>query len=102
MAVKMARLDRTKSSYSSRKSIPTGVLETYRRTYGLKGWEERLNLPGHLSPSEAKARHNEWLAEIETRIANLRASANGEAQSLTRLGALALAGRWYSWFVEHQ
>ena len=38
-------------------------------------------------------------AEIETRIATLRARRNGEGQPLTRLNAIALAGRWYSWFV---
>ena len=38
-------------------------------------------------------------AEIETRIATLRAQRNGEGQPLTRLNAIALAGRWYKWFV---
>ncbi|MGX4806950.1 hypothetical protein [Bradyrhizobium guangdongense] len=39
------------------------------------------------------------MAEIETRIAALRAQQNGEGQPLTRLNAIALAGRWYVWFV---
>jgi hypothetical protein len=101
MAVKMARLDHTKSSYSSRKAIPVEVLEAYRRTYGLKGWEERLKLPADLPRYEAIRRKNEWESEIETRIAKLRAVAKGEAQPLTRIEALALAGRWYAWFIEH-
>jgi hypothetical protein len=51
MAVRMARLDHTKRSYSLRKAIPVEVLEAYRHTYGLKGWEERLTLPGELPKS---------------------------------------------------
>ncbi|WP_072817396.1 hypothetical protein [Bradyrhizobium erythrophlei] len=101
MTVKMPRLDNTKKSYSSRKAIPVEVLEAYRHTYGLKGWEERLTLPSGLPRYEAIRRHKEWLVEIETRIAKLRAAAKGEAQPLTRTEALALAGRWYAWFIEH-
>ena len=47
------------------------------------------------SSSEAKIQHAEWVAEVETRIATLRAQKNGEGQSLTKLNAIALAGRWY-------
>jgi hypothetical protein len=43
--------------------------------------------------SEAKARHAEWAAEVETRIATLRAQRNGEGQPLTLLDAIALAGQ---------
>lgn len=39
------------------------------------------------------------MAEIETRIATLRAQSNGEGQPLTKLNAIALGGRWYTWFV---
>jgi hypothetical protein len=38
-------------------------------------------------------------AEIEIRIATLRAKKNGEGQPLTRLNAIALAGRWCTSFV---
>jgi hypothetical protein len=41
----------------------------------------------------------QWLAEVETRIERIRLAAKGEGQPLTKLNALALAGRWYSWFV---
>lgn len=101
MTVKMPRLKTTKTGYSSRKAIPVEVLEAYRSTYGLKGWEERLTLPNELPRHEAIRRYEEWLVEIETRIAKLRAIAKGEALPLTRIEALALAGRWYSWFIEH-
>jgi hypothetical protein len=47
-----------------------------------------------------KARLGEWEAEIETRIAALRAQRNGEGQPLTRINAIALAGRWYNWFLK--
>ena len=46
-----------------------------------------------------KRASREWTAEVETRIATLRAEKNGEGQPLTRLNAIALAGRWYTWFV---
>jgi hypothetical protein len=63
------------------------------------GWEVRLTLPAHLTEAEAKAKHGEWLAEIETRIETLRATAKGTGQPLTQMQARALAGRWYHWFT---
>jgi hypothetical protein len=42
----------------------------------------------------------EWCADIDTRVAGLRAAARGEGQPLTRINALALAGRWWSWFLK--
>jgi hypothetical protein len=36
---------------------------------------------------------------VETRIERIRAAAWGTGQPLTKLNALALAGRWYLWFV---
>ncbi len=62
-------------------------------------WEEKLNIPAGTSLHEAKARCGEWIADIENRIATLRAAANGEGQPLTKHNAHALAGRWYSWFL---
>jgi hypothetical protein len=35
----------------------------------------------------------------KTQIERIRAAANGEGQPLTKLNALALAGRWYLWYV---
>jgi hypothetical protein len=77
--------------FVARKGIPADVREAYARLYKVF-WEERLTLPANTPPHEAKRRHGEWLAEIETRIATLRAVAKGEGQPLTRINAIALAG----------
>jgi integrase len=99
MAPFMVALKRRKAGgYAARKVIPKDVREDYAALYGM-GWEEKLSIPTGTSPHEAKARHGEWLAEIETRIGALRAAKNGERQSLTRLNAHALAGEWYRWFI---
>lgn len=63
-------------------------------------WEAQLRIPAGTPAPFAKTQHGEWLAEIETRIAALRAKKNGEGQPLTGLNAIALAGRWYVWFVK--
>src|ERR1700680_2497417 len=99
MAVKMVALVQSKNGeFVARKGIPADVREPYARLYGVK-WEEKLKLPAGTSKHEAKKRFGEWSAEVETRIAALRATAKGEGQPLTRLNAIALAGRWYTWFV---
>jgi integrase len=99
MALRMTSLNRMKNGeFVARKGIPADVREAYARLYKVS-WEERLTLPANTPNHEAKKRHGEWLAEIETRIATLRAVAKGEGQPLTRINAIALAGRWYTWFV---
>jgi integrase len=99
MAVRMTGLARIKSGeFFARKGIPADVRDAYARLYGVR-WEAQLKLPADTSKHEAKTRHSEWLAEIETRIAALRATANGDGQPLTRINAIALAGRWYTWFI---
>ena len=99
MAVRMAGLNRLKNGqFFARKVIPADVREAYARLYGVR-WEAQLRLPANTSKHEAKARHGEWLAEIENRIAALRAAATGQGQPLTKLNAIALAGRWYTWFI---
>jgi hypothetical protein len=97
--MKMAGLKRLKSGeFLARKGIPEDVRDAYARLYGVR-WEAQLRLPAGTSKHEAKTRHGEWLAEIETRIGALRAAANGEGRPLTKVNAVALAGRWYNWFV---
>lgn len=99
MHVRMTALSRSKSGkLFARKSIPADVRDAYARLYGTR-WEAQLRLPRETPKHEAKTKHGEWLAEVETRIAALRAVANGEGQPLTKLNAIALAGRWYRWFV---
>ena len=101
----------------SRKGIPKDVREAYTRLYrssakaplritkaggvptAPKVWEELFKLPGSTSPSAAKVAWAEWCAEIDTRVATLRAASKGEGRPLTQVNALALAGKWYSWFL---
>jgi len=95
----MVALERRKTGgYVARKAIPKDVRQEYAALYGM-GWEEKLTIPTSTPPHEAKARHCEWLAEIETRIAALRAAKTGAKQPLTRRNTHALAGEWYRWFL---
>jgi integrase len=99
MALRMVGLSRAADGrWFARKGIPEDVREEYARLYGLRR-EAHLKLPADTARHEAKARLGEWEAEVETRIATLRAQRNGEGQPLTKLNAVALAGRWYAWFV---
>jgi hypothetical protein len=101
MALRMVALNRAKDgSWFARKGIPEDVRDTYARLYGVHR-EAHLRLPRDTPHHEAKTQHAEWIAGIETRIATLRAQSNGEGQPLTKLNAIALAGRWYTWFVGH-
>jgi integrase len=100
MALRMVALVRAADGrWFARKGIPEEVREEYVRLYGVKR-EAHLKLAADTPRHEAKVRLGEWEAEIETRIATLRALRNGEGQPLTRLNAIALAGRWYTWFVK--
>lgn len=100
MLLRMVGLVKVKNGgYVARKGIPEDVRDEYARLYGPR-WEAKLRVPGGTSSATAKTTYTEWLEEIETRIAALRAQKNGEGQPLTRLNAIALAGRWYNWFVQ--
>ena len=100
MALRMVGLVRTTDGrWFARKGIPKDVRDDYARLYGVRR-EAHLKLPGDLPHSEARARLGEWTADVETRIATLRAKQNGEGQPLTKLNAVALAGRWYTWYVK--
>jgi integrase len=93
-------LTRNKSGeYVARKVIPKDVQQAHEALYGVR-WEIRLTLPAHLTEAEAKAKHGEWLAEVEVRIETLRATAKGKGQPLTQKQAHALAGLWYRWFTQ--
>jgi hypothetical protein len=100
MALRVVALGRAKDGrWFARKGIPADVREEYARLYGVRR-EEHLKLPSGTPRHEAKVRLDEWEADAETRIAALRARRNGEGQPLTKLTAIALAGRWYTWFVK--
>ena len=104
----MAKLTRSKNGdFVSRKGIPADVRDAYTRLYrgtskaalritkaggkltAPKVWEELFSRPGSTSPSAAKVAWAEWCAEIDTRVATLRAAAKGEGRPLTQLGPVA-------------
>jgi integrase len=85
-------------NYRARKRIPAQVKAEHGRLYDVTA-EEKFYRKAEVKDVVAKREFNEWLAEIETRIANIRAQQNDEGISLTRLQARALAGQWYDWFV---
>jgi hypothetical protein len=110
--IRMATLSRSKNGdFVSREGIPQDVREAYTRLYrssakaplrvtragevptAPKVWEELFKLPASTSPSAARVRWAEWCAEIDTRVATLRAAAKGEGQPLTLLNARALASK---------
>src|SRR5690242_13002163 len=99
MAVLMAALKRsTTGAFVARKVVPKDIRIEYAARHGI-GWEEKFYLAPTVSDHEAKARYGEWLAEIETRIGQLRAAKKAGGQPLSRRNAYALAGRWYVWFI---
>jgi len=69
-----------------RKGIPKDVRDEYQRLYGQR-WEAKLSLPA--GTKNAKVRVSEFTAEVESRIATIRAAQRGEGQSLTQRQALA-------------
>src|SRR3979490_2108916 len=99
MAILMVSLNPTKTGeFVARKAIPKEARAEYKRLYGVSR-EALLRIPAGAPKAQAKALHGQWLAEVETGIKRIRAATKGEGQPLTKLNALALAGRWYVWFV---
>jgi hypothetical protein len=89
-----------RGGFIARKVIPADVRDEYAKLYG-PHVEERLNT-GPLPVVLARAKHREWLSEIEARIANIRAARKGEGRTLTPKDARALAGEWYRWYVARE
>jgi hypothetical protein len=99
MAFRMSGLVRTKSgAFKARKGIPADVRDDYQALYA-KRWEEIFNAPADCPPQRAKVQHSEWEAEVDNRIATLRAKRRGEGHDLTHREVHALAGEWYRWFT---
>ena len=102
MVLPVAKLKRlTTGAYAARKVIPKDIRSDYAARYGM-AWEEKFYLGPSASEHEAKARFGEWLADIETRIGQLRAARKRAPEPLTRQNAYALAGVWYTWFIARQ
>ena len=99
MSFRMITPRRSRSgSIKVRKGIPKDVRSEYLRLYGMSR-EATLTVPAGTPAHEAKVRASEFVAEVETRIATIRAAKRGEGQSLTQRQAFALAGDWYVWYV---
>jgi hypothetical protein len=99
MAFRMSGMTRVKSgAFKARKGIPKDVRDDYQALYGVR-WEELFRAPAGCPPSRARVLHSEWEAEIDSRIAALRAKRRGEGRDLTQRQAQALAGEWYRWYV---
>jgi integrase len=90
----------SRGGFVARKWLPVDVREAYGKLYGdgEPQWEAWFN-SGDVKLSDARARHRDWLNEVETRIANIRAERKGEGRKLTPKEARALAGEWYTWFT---
>ncbi|HEV3160401.1 MAG TPA: hypothetical protein VGZ89_10505 [Xanthobacteraceae bacterium] len=88
----------SKGNYSARKRLPDDVREEYGRRYGPR-FEAKFSVPASAGAHAAKQKFREWDAEIEGRIAAIRAERNGEGIALTPQQARALAGEWYLWFT---
>jgi hypothetical protein len=85
--------------WKARKRIPEDVQDAYEMLYGVR-WEARFRC-GPMPAVAARAKHREWLSEIEARIENIRAERRGEGITLTDKQARALSGEWYHWFRDN-
>jgi integrase len=102
MARVATKLTPTKGGgFTARKRIPEDAQADYERLYSVR-WEARLSIDPGTPVLLARAKHREWLSEIESRVANIRAEKKGEGRLLTPKDARALAGEWYHWFTERQ
>ena len=93
MALRMVALNRLPNGqFFSRKIIPVDVRDAYSRLYG-GHWEAQLRQPADTPRPEAKTRHAEFIAEIETRIATLPLSGTGKVnRSLSSTPSRSRAG----------
>jgi hypothetical protein len=99
MSLVMPALGKNKSgAYTARYANLADVRDDYERLYG-KRREERFRVPAGTTPAQAKRQYADWHSEISGRIATLRAVRRGEGIELSHKDAVALSGRWYSWFV---
>jgi hypothetical protein len=98
-ALRMASLTQdSKGNYKARKRLPDDEREEYGRLYGAN-YEAKFSAPKATKGHEAKRLYGNWLAEVEGRIAAIRADRDGTGRTLTRVEARKLAGDWYEWFT---
>ena len=86
--------------FTARKRIPADVQRGVQTALwcGKPQWEAWFN-SGPVPIGLARAKHREWLSDIEARIANIRADRKGEGRTLSPMQARALAGEWYLWWT---
>ncbi len=84
--------------YAARRRLPNDVREEYGRLHGAH-YEAKFSAPAGTKRQEAERLFHEWQADVNARIASIRAQRKGEGIPLTRHQARALAGEWYEWFV---
>jgi hypothetical protein len=84
--------------YTARKRIPDDVRDEYGRLYGAS-YEAKFTAPADTKRRDAERQFHEWQAEVDTRVAAIRARRTGEGIPLSRQQARALAGEWYDWFL---
>jgi hypothetical protein len=85
-------------NYRARKRLPDDVRREYGRLYGAHH-EAKFSAPKSTKSHEAKRLFGDWIAEVEGRIAAIRAEREGIGRTLTRMEARRLAGDWYEWFM---
>ena len=99
MSFRMVTPRRSESgSVKARKVIPKDVRAEYQSLYGVSA-EAKLTVSAGTPAHEVKILVSDFLAEVETRTATIRAAQRGEGQSLSQRQAFALAGEWYVWYV---
>jgi hypothetical protein len=87
-----------KGNYKARKRLPDDVRPEYGKLYGAR-YEAKFFAPKTTKSHEVKRLYGDWLAEVEGRIAAIRAERDGTGRTLTRAEARKLAGEWYEWFT---
>jgi hypothetical protein len=65
-------------AFKARKRLLGDVRLEYQALYG--AWEVKLTIPAATPPEKAKVLHAAWLAEVEGRVAALRASKGGKGE----------------------
>jgi integrase len=94
----MVTLKWTNGAAKARKRLPDDIRSEYQALYGQVS-EVKFHRPAGTPPEKAKAEFAAWLAEVEDRIATLRASKGGKGVDITQRQADALAGDWYRWLT---
>jgi hypothetical protein len=70
-------------NYRARKRLPDDVREEYGRLYGARN-EAKFSAPKTTKSHEAKRLFGDWIAEVESRIAAIRAERDGTGRVLLR------------------